>query len=86
VSVIAHRKHVEVPAAADQAGRAATASPLPTIVSFLRNTIVKSATLFAHAIEVIAEARAQKAAIEAELYLDRYKHSSKNDDDLPIVR
>ena len=28
----------------------------------------------------------QKALIEAELYRNRYKHSSKNDDDLPIVR
>ena len=24
--------------------------------------------------------------IEAELYLNRYKHTSKNDDDLPVVR
>ena len=39
-----------------------------------------------HIVEVIAEARMQRAAIEAELYLNRYKHSSKNDDDLPIVR
>jgi hypothetical protein len=39
-----------------------------------------------HIVEVIAEARMHKAAIEAELYLNRYKHSSKNDDDLPIVR
>ena len=26
------------------------------------------------------------AKIEAELYLNRYRHSSKNDDDLPVVR
>ena len=37
-------------------------------------------------LEAIAEARMQRAAIEAELYLSRYIHSSKNDDDLPIVR
>jgi hypothetical protein len=24
--------------------------------------------------------------IEAELYLNRYKHTSKNDDDLPVLR
>lgn len=36
--------------------------------------------------EVIAEARLHKAAIEAELYRNCYKHSSKNDDDLPIAR
>jgi hypothetical protein len=39
-----------------------------------------------HVAEVFAEARMHKAAIEADLYLNRYKHSSKNDDDLPIVR
>ena len=37
-------------------------------------------------VEAIAEARVQKAIIEAELYRNRYLHSSKNDDDLPIVR
>ena len=36
--------------------------------------------------DAIAEARVQKAMIEAELYLNRYKHSSKNDDDLPVLR
>jgi len=37
-------------------------------------------------IETIAEARMQRAMIEAEMYLNRYKHSSKNDDDLPVLR
>ena len=36
--------------------------------------------------DAIAEARAQKAMIEAELYLNRYRHTSKNDDDLPVIR
>ena len=35
---------------------------------------------------VLAEQRMHRAAIESELYRGRYKHSSKNDDDLPIVR
>ena len=34
----------------------------------------------------IGEARLQKAMIEAELYRNRYMHTSKNDDDLPIVQ
>jgi len=34
----------------------------------------------------LAEQRIHRSLIEAELYLNRYKHSSKNDDDLPIVR
>jgi len=32
------------------------------------------------------EDRLLRAALEAELYRGRYKHSNKNDDDLPIVR
>jgi hypothetical protein len=36
--------------------------------------------------DAIAEARVQKAMIAAELYLNRYKHASKNDDDLPVLR
>ena len=37
-------------------------------------------------IEAIAEARMQRAMIEAEMYCNRYKHSSKDDDDLPVFR
>jgi hypothetical protein len=36
--------------------------------------------------EAVAEARMHRAMIEAELYLKRCKHSSKNDDDLPVLR
>jgi len=86
MSVIAHRKNVEISAAADQADRAAIGSLVPAIVSFLRKAIRSGVRLLMHIVEVIAEARMQRAAIEAELYLNRYKHSSKNDDDLPIVR
>jgi hypothetical protein len=86
MSVIAHRKNVDIPAAAGQADRAAIASLVPAIVSFLRKAIRSGTRLLLHAVEVIAEARLQRPAIEAELYLNRYKHSSKNDDDLPIVR
>ena len=74
MSVIAHRKN------------AAIASPVSAIVDFLRKAIRGGVRLLMHIVEVIAEARMHKAAIEAELYLNRYKHSSKNDDDLPIVR
>jgi hypothetical protein len=34
----------------------------------------------------LAEQRMHRTLIEAELYRNRYTHSSKNDDDLPIVR
>lgn len=86
MSVIAHRKNVEISTAAGQANRAAIASAVSATISLLRKATGSATRLLLHVGEVIAEARIQKAAIEAELYLNRYKHSSKNDDDLPIVR
>jgi len=40
----------------------------------------------AMAFDAVLEARAQRAMIEAQLYLNRCKHTSKNDDDLPVLR
>lgn len=74
MSVMAHRKNTAI------------VSPVSAIVGFLRKTIRSGTRLLVHVVEVTAEARMHKAAIEAELYSNRYKHSSKNDDDLPIVR
>jgi hypothetical protein len=74
MSVLAHRKSTAI------------ASPVSEVAGFLRKTIRRGTRLFTHIVEAIAEARMHKAAIEAELYLNRYKHSSKNDDDLPVVR
>jgi hypothetical protein len=88
MSLIAHRnlKAVTLLAAIGRAERASVALALTAFVGPVRKAIMQGARLFMHAAEVIAEARMQRAAIEAELYLNRYKHSSKNDDDLPIVR
>jgi hypothetical protein len=36
--------------------------------------------------DVMVEVRESRRKIEAELFRNRYHHSSKNDDDLPIVR
>jgi hypothetical protein len=74
MSVLAHRKYTAI------------VSPVSAIVSFLRKAIKSGARLLMHFVEITAEARMHKAAIEAELYRNRYRHSSKNDDDLPIVR
>ena len=74
MSVLAHGKNT------------AAASSLAATAGFLRKTIRSGTRLLVHAIDAIAEARMHKAAIEAELYRNRYRHSSKNDDDLPIVR
>jgi hypothetical protein len=36
--------------------------------------------------DAIAQARMHRAMIGAQLYLNRCKHASKNDDDLPVLR
>lgn len=51
---------------------------------FLRGTVVKCAGLLLNASNAFAEARMHRAMIEAELYRNRYRHASKNDDELPI--
>ena len=76
------RQNQEPPAAASRADRAPVT---PAIFRFARNALVKSAKLIGRAAETFAEARMHRAMIEAELYRNRYRHSSKNDDDLPIV-
>jgi hypothetical protein len=74
MSVLVHRKD------------ASTGKRLSTIVGFIREITTSAAKRFMPAMEIVSEAQMQKALIETELYRNRYKHSSKNDDDLPIVR
>ena len=62
------------------------AGRVPTIASRLRKMFAAARRLCVNIFDAIAEARVQKAMIEAELYLNCYKHTSKNDDDLPVVR
>ena len=56
------------------------------IIDVVRKAAAASARLIARALNAFAEARIQRVAIEAELYYGRYKHMSKNDDDLPVLR
>jgi hypothetical protein len=88
MSVIASktRKDLEFADTSARGGHAPIMSAVSVAASFARRAAVKSVRLFMHAVEAIAEARMQRAAIEAELYRNRYKHSSKNDDDLPVIR
>jgi len=86
MSVIEHRKNVEIPATAGQADGTTIVLTVSAIVIFVRKAIVGSANFFVRAMQAVTEARMHKVAIEVELYRNRYKHSSKNDDDLPIVR
>jgi len=57
-----------------------------TIGKKLRHLISSAARLTIGISDAVAEARLQKALIEAELYRNHYRHTSKNDDDLPVVR
>ncbi len=82
MSVIAHRNNVEIPTTVGQADRTTIASSVSAIVTSCESI----AQDFSRTLQAVAEARMHKAAIEVELYRNRYKHSSKNDDDLPIVR
>ena len=59
---------------------------MSTIVNPVRKAIVSVGRLIILLAQAYAEAQMQQAKLEVELYRDRYKHSSKNDDDLPIVR
>ena len=52
----------------------------------MRNAFAATGRMIVTVYEAIGEARLQKAIIEAELYRNRYLHTSKNDDDLPIAR
>jgi len=61
-------------------------SVTPAIIGRLRKALAAAGQALTSAYETLAEARLQKAMIEAELYRNRYMHASKNDDDLPVIR
>jgi hypothetical protein len=54
--------------------------------TFVGRTIAKALNLFLLLRDAFIEAHQTRSRIEAELFRGRYRHSSKNDDDLPIVR
>ena len=69
-----------------RASKKSVSRAAPTVARHLRNALAATGRLIVTIYEAIGEARLQKAIIEAELYRNRYLHTSKNDDDLPIVR
>jgi hypothetical protein len=86
MSILVHRKNVEIYTTVGHIDRAAIAAPVVAVARFLSKAIIDSARFFARTMQAASEARLQQAKIEVELYRNRYKHSSKNDDDLPVVR
>ena len=49
-------------------------------------TVARTVDLFTQLREAIVEARESQRRLEAELLRNRYRVSSKSDDDLPVVR
>jgi hypothetical protein len=57
-----------------------------TIFLAVAGTLMKAASLLSSVQRSMAQARADRARVEADLFHGRYHLSSKNDDDLPLVR
>jgi len=56
-----------------------------TISVAIARTLARTASLLSHLQHSVAQARADRARVEADLFHGRYHLSSKNDDDLPLV-
>jgi hypothetical protein len=57
-----------------------------TISVAIASALTQSASLWFRLQRSVAQARAERARIETELFHGHYHLSSKNDDDLPLVR
>jgi hypothetical protein len=57
-----------------------------TISVAIARTVARAASFLSHLQRNVAQARADRAGVEADLFHGRYHLSSKNDDDLPLVR
>jgi hypothetical protein len=57
-----------------------------TISVAIVRTLASAASLLSRLHDSVTQARANRARVEAELLHGRYHLSSKNDDDLPLVR
>jgi hypothetical protein len=51
----------------------------------IASTLMKAVSLLSSVQRSMAQARAHRARVEADLFHGRYHLSSKNDDDLPLV-
>jgi hypothetical protein len=57
-----------------------------TISVAIARALWGATSLLSNLQRTVAQARADRARVEAELFHGRYHLSSKNDDDLPLVR
>lgn len=88
MSAVAHRtqKAANFCASADSNAYGVFVHRAPSIGGLFRRAVVSVARVFARAFAGVSEANMQRALIETELYRNRCKHASKNDDDLPVIR
>lgn len=70
----------------DKSATSAKSRTTPAVTEHLLAFIRAAGRRIVTAFDAVLEARAQKVMFEAELYLNRCKHTSKNDDDLPVLR
>jgi hypothetical protein len=52
----------------------------------IARAVARAASALSHLQRSVAQARADRARVEGDLFHGRYHLSSKNDDDLPLVR
>ena len=74
MSILTHRNHTS-PRFGSGGRRAQIHSVLRAIFSFTRNALWRAGNLIVAAAEVIADARMQRAMLEAEIYLRRHGHT-----------
>jgi len=74
------------PISGPRKGDACTARKPEAETAALRKALATVGRYLVRMFDAIAEARVHRAMIEAQLYRNRYLHSSKNDDDLPVIR
>jgi hypothetical protein len=83
MSILLHRNHIN-PRFGSGGRQAHIQSALWAIFDFIRNAVWRAGKLIVDTAEIIAEARVQRAMLEAEIYLNRYSraadssHSKKN--------
>jgi len=74
MSILVHRNHTN-PRFGSGGRRAHIQSALRASFGFVRDVVLRAGKLIVDAVEIIAEARAQRAMLESALYLNRYSRT-----------
>jgi len=79
MSDLIHRAHA-TPRFGSGGQRATIQAALHAVFGFVRTAVFRAGKLIVAAAEVIAEARIQRAMLEAEIHFGRYRRWPENDD------